>query len=283
MNSYRSYNPYAMTPVVKWLFIVNISVFALSCLLYFQFNFDLNTVLGLYNYESENFRPWQFITYAFAHAYVGQYGNVSFMHLLANMFALYMFGGMVEQRLGSKKFFIYYMICALGAVLLYWGYTNYQAYAYQIEISELIRDITPFDFYNYILKYKHMLNENALPQIERFYTEWKENPDSAVHITEARKILIMFTDGKNYSSIVGASGAVYGILLAFGLLFPEQVLLLFFVLPIKAKYMVLLYGIIEFLFMQQFIPGDNVAHLAHLAGMGVGCIILLWWKKKGLV
>jgi membrane associated rhomboid family serine protease len=166
-------------------------------------------------------------------------------HIAFNMFAVYMFGSTLENYWGSKKFLIYYMLSGVGAFFLYQGVSYIQI---------------------------HSLLEAATPEMIEIAKSGRYNPDSEDSIRLAR----MF-----YSPLVGASGAVFGLLLGFGYLFPEtKLMLLFPPFPIKAKHFVMIYGAIELYMGIQNNIGDNVAHFAHLGGALVGFVIIKYWERQ---
>ena len=168
------------------------------------FRFPLDYIFGLHSLNSKGFYLYQLITYQFTH--------VAFFHLFFNMFALYMFGRVLENYWGPSRFFTYYMITGIGAGLIQLGICYFQ-------------DI--------------------------------------------------------YSVTIGASGAVFGILLAFGMIFPNIPLMIIpFPFPIKAKYLVIGYGLLELWLGVANRSGDDVAHFAHLGGMLFGIIMILYWRKK---
>jgi len=186
--------------------------------------------------------PVQILTHMFMH------GN--FLHLFFNMFALYMFGGILERVWGPKRFFIYYMVCGLGAALVHETVIMFQ--------------------------YNKLMNLIGPDQLQLVLN------DGAAYLNEGR----VFSDETMKSMqmllnvpTVGASGAVFGILLAFGVLFPNtQLMLLFPPIPIKAKYFVLGYGALE-LYLAFTQPGSNIAHAAHLGGMLFGYLLIRFWRK----
>lgn len=202
-----------MPPVTKNLLIINV-LFFLSKFVALKNGIDLNGLLGLNFFIADNFMPWQLLTYMFMHA--------NFEHILFNMFALWMFGRIIEQVMGSKRFLFYYLACGIGAGL----------------VQELVQ------WFNYI----SLVQNGVATDINMWRT-------------------------------VGASGSVYGILLAFGMIFPNEKIFIFpLPVPIKAKLFVIGYALIE-LFMTK--SNDGVAHYAHLGGMLFGLIILLIWKDGG--
>jgi membrane associated rhomboid family serine protease len=232
----------SLPPVVKNLIMIN----ALMLLAYWVLNstigYDLNGLLGLYFPKSESFKPLQILTHMFMHA--------GFWHLFLNMWALYMFGQVLENVWGPKRFLIYYLVCGLGAALVHESVIAF-------EYNKLANQLSPEQF-------QMVLKEGAaILQNGKMYSD-----------TSMQELQILLN-----TPTVGASGAVFGLLLAFGVLFPNtQLMLLFPPIPIKAKYFVLAYGGIE-LYMAFTQPGSNIAHAAHLGGMLFGYILIRYWRK----
>ena len=199
---------FRITPIVKHFIIINVIMFALTLL---AENFMLEK-FALFYFNSPFFKPYQLISYIFMHG--------GFMHILFNMYSLYIFGSVLESVWGGKKFFIYYMVTGIGAAL--------------------------FHLFITYLRIKSGVLDPYLASI---------------------------------IPMVGASGAIYGLLLAYGVLFPNNVLTLFFPpVSLKAKYMVFVFGGLEFL-LGLGGSGDGVAHFAHLGGMLFGFVILMIWKR----
>jgi membrane associated rhomboid family serine protease len=231
-----------LPPVVKNIILINVIMLLASWAAQSVIGRDLNGILGLYFPMSESFMPVQIVSHMFMHG--------GFMHLFFNMFALYMFGGILENIWGGKRFFIYYMVCGLGAALVHETVIMFQ-------YNKLISVLGPDQVQMVIEEGASYLNEN------KFY------------VNEAMKDLQIMLNVPT----VGASGAIFGILLAFGVLFPNtQLMLLFPPIPIKAKYFVIGYGAIE-LYLAFTQPGSNVAHAAHLGGMLFGYFLLRYWRK----
>lgn len=242
--NFRAGNPLSGLPeVVKNLLIINV-LMLLATVVGFQMGFDLTEILGLHHWSSPAFRPHQLVTYMFMH------GGIA--HLFFNMFALYMFGKVLEQVWGSKRFLIYYMITGVGAGLI-------QLLVTEIRIMEIASNIDP-ELYRMVLEEGKAIRDSGQNFVD---------PD-------ARTLNNLIN-----TSTVGASGAVFGILLAFGMLFPDvKLMLLFPPIPMKAKYFVALYGALELYLGIANNPGDNVAHFAHLGGMLFGFFLIRYWKKS---
>jgi membrane associated rhomboid family serine protease len=242
--SYQQYRPQKfniLPPVVKNLLILNGLFFLATIGL--EEHVDLVARLGLHYPVSSEFRPHQIITYMFMHG--------SFMHIFFNMFALWMFGNTLENYWGSKRFLIYYVITGVGAALIQFAVTYYRLMPLYSQISpELLNSV--------------MTQGAELIQTNRNYTD-----------PVAAEMNLMIN-----SPMIGASGAVFGILLAFGMLFPNTLLYIYFAIPIKAKWFVILYGGVELFSGISNNPADNVAHFAHLGGMLFGFILIRYWQKR---
>ena len=216
-----------MPTVTKNLLIINVLVFVASYVLR-GYGVDLNNMFGLHFFMASDFKIYQFFTYLFLHG--------GFEHLFFNMFAVWMFGRILENVWGPRRYLFYYIVCGVGAGLC----------------QELIQ------FLDYVIELA---------------------PYSRVDMGGG--FIISMEEYLNYMNTVGASGAVYGILLAFGMLFPNEQMFIFpLPMPIKAKYFVIGYAAIE-LVLGISGRGDNIAHFAHLGGMIFGFLLIMYWKKKG--
>ena len=214
--------------ITKNLLIVNVVVF-LATYLFRTMGVDLNNVLGLHFFLAPDFHIYQLFTYMFAHG--------GFSHIFFNMFALWMFGCIVERTWGPKKFLTYYIVCGVGA--------------------GLFQELAQFAQFYFI----------ASEQLPHFT------------LAQTMKVANAYAAFLNPWTTVGASGAVYGILLAFGMLYPEERIFIFpLPVPIKAKWFVMGYAAIE-LFMAYSSTGDGVAHLAHLGGMVFGFFLIRYWRR----
>lgn len=205
---------------------------------------QLTRILGAFYIDSPYFEPWQVVTHMFMHG--------GFTHIFFNMFALWMFGTAIERVWGPKRFLIYYMVCGLGAYVLHTAVTAWQ-------VHEIVQDLGP----------------------------------EAIEMVKSQG-MNLWASGRNFTNpelghlnaiynvpVVGASGAIFGLLLAFGMMFPNmRLIMLFFPVPIKAKYFVIGYGVLELISGVANRPGDNVAHFAHLGGMIFGFFLIKYWQKN---
>lgn len=233
--------------VVGNLLIINVLAFVAQWALENSIG-NLADIGGLYYFGSENFKPFQLFTHFFLH------GNL--MHIFFNMYAFVLFGTALEQVWQAKRFLTFYLVCAFGAALLYQGFLHF-------EVTQLLSSLNDLG----------ISSESAKLSMQTGQVD-------ATAGLEAKGLLQRMYQLYN-SPVIGASGAVFGILLGFGMLFPNtELMLLFIPVPIKAKYFVILYGAIELI--QSIInnPGDNVAHVAHLGGMLFGYILIKYWQKS---
>lgn len=228
-------------PVTKNLIIINVAMWLINVLFLQFFQTNLNFLLGLIYFQSPLFQPWQIVTHMFMHS------NERIFHLFFNMWALWMFGKVLESVWGSKRFLIYYLATGLGAALVH-TFVNYLQLAPDIAALKASYAVDRINI--------ALLNEILQPG----------NPFYELGI---------------YLRIptVGASGAVYGVLLAFGMLFPNTPLFIIPIpFPIKAKWLIIGAGVIS-LYLGLSGQGGNVAHFAHLGGMIFGFILIKYWNK----
>ena len=256
----RSSRSSILPPVVKNLIAINVILWLATILLpgilrKWGLSLDLTDILGMHYWSSEKFKLPQLITYMFMHG--------GFSHLFFNMFALYMFGGVIENFWGPRRFLIYYFVTGIGAGLI-------QQVFWTIEYHKIIAAFNEAIAANSgvpLLPVEHVLTKYfKISGLAHF---------TAPQIIEFKNLFL------NLPVTVGASGAVFGLLLAFGWLFPDvQLMLLFFPVPIRARVFVIIYGIAELFLGVANFSGDSVAHFAHLGGMLIGIILILYWKRK---
>jgi len=243
MQQYRPTGFNVLPLVVKNLLIINVLFFLGTIAGEQAFQIDLSRYLALHFPGSELFRPHQLVTYMFMHG--------SFSHILFNMFALWMFGNALENVWGPKRFLTYYMITGVGAGLIQILITYIQVMSVESQMAPQLIE---------------MVRNEGLA----IFLEGKNYVDPL-----AGKLNILLN-----TATVGASGSVFGLLLGFGMLFPNALIYLYFAIPVKAKYFVMGYGALELFSGISNNPNDNVAHFAHLGGMIFGYLLLLFWKKR---
>ena len=252
-----------LTPMVKNLLHITVAAYLIPSILGWG---RINAFLGLWHISSPNFQPYQFFTYMFAHG--------GFMHLLFNMLGLIFLAPLLEQFWGPKKFLTFYLITGIGAGVFYEGVKYAQTIPMKNRMEEYTANPNPDDFAVYMAKYAPQ-HYNGLYDFIEYYSE---------HPVEGKRQSISYVE-QVYDAVinvpmVGASGAIYGILMASGMLFPNtQLMLLFPPIPIKAKYFVLILGGFAIYSQLMNSGGDNVAHLAHLGGMLFAFIMIKIWSK----
>jgi membrane associated rhomboid family serine protease len=257
-----------VTNVVKNLIIANALMFLLTYTLR-QRGIDLDAYLALHYWQSPLFRWWQPITHLFMHG--------SIEHILLNMFGLYMFGSILENVWGPKRFLIFYFICGIGAAVFYLGIQTFQ-FTHFHHAFLLYQEHASYAEYVNFIKHNGLAANPGFSQISAF---WHDNPDctncTQVSIDTLHSYYLQMIN----EATVGASGAIFGLLFAFGYLFPNMpVYVMFIPIPVKAKWFVTGYGLIELYSGIQNSPGDNVAHFAHLGGMLFAFILLRIWKTN---
>ena len=239
-----------ISPTVKQLLIINV-------IFYFGSSMSLNTefiysLFSLHFPENPDFKFWQLITHMFMH------GGI--LHLAFNMFALWMCGSALESIFGSRRFIFFYITCGLGAALAQIGFLYYSFY------SNL--DILTSSGYDS----QSVLN---LLMEGRYNTNWG-------NILGADGLLSFNTSF--LATMVGASGAIMGVLVAFGIFFPEsKLMLIFFPIPIKAKYFIpgiILLDLFSAITGQAIFSPSNTAYIAHIGGALTGFLIMYYWKKN---
>lgn len=254
-----------LTPMVKNLLLLNVGVFLIQVIL----NVNLPQLLGLRYIFSEEFRPFQIITHIFVHA-----GG---MHLFSNMFALFIFGPLLENFWGPKRFLLFFLVTGLGASMLYSAVHFYEVKQVENAAAIYLADPNPEAFDAFV----HQHGKYAYNQLYDFIVGYMDHPQSTQYVENSKELVTSIYKRIANMPMVGASGAVFGILMAFGMLFPNtELFLLFFPFPIKAKYFVTFYGLYEIYTGIARAPGDNVAHFAHIGGMLFAFILIKYWQKR---
>lgn len=212
--------------VTKNLLIINVLLW-FGAVALTKVGIDLNSIFGLHFFKASDFRLYQLFTYMFMHE--------GFQHIFFNMFAVWMFGSLMENTWGPQKFLFFYIACGLGAGIIQEG----------VQYIHWMMELSKYSVVN--------LGYASIPMSEYL----------------------------NMLNTVGASGAVYGILLGYGMTYPNhQIFIIPIPIPIKAKWLVTGYVVLELLLGLSNRPGDNVAHFAHLGGMLVGFLIIWYWRNK---
>jgi membrane associated rhomboid family serine protease len=228
MTEFRPSSFQILPSVVKNLIIINALCFGAQFVLPHQ-GINVDNLFALHTWQSDLFKPWQFITYMFMHS------TDDFSHIFFNMFALWMFGSVLENVWGPKRFLTFYIVCGLGAALCH-------------------MIVLYFEFQPMV----NLFNSLSFEERSANYSAFQ----SALS-----------------GGTIGASGAVFGCLAAFGYLFPNDHLYIMGLLPIKAKWLVIIYAGIELFSAIQNSAGDTVAHVAHLGGALAGFLMVYFWNK----
>ena len=211
----------------------------------------------MHYWSSDLFNPLQMISYMFLH------NTGSFAHLFFNMFGVYMFGRILEQVWGTKKFLFYYLLTGFGAAII-------QQLFWTIDLAGVTSALNTAIATN---------SGKTLVPFQHLFQRWFTGDISQITAIDAIWLKEMLL---NAPVTIGASGALFGLLLAFGWMFPDiKLFVLFIPVPIRARIFVIIYGVAELFLGVANFSGDNVAHFAHLGGMFFGVLILLYWKKKG--
>ena len=260
---------FRLTPTVRTLLIINVLVFFLQS----QLGAQLTVMGALYPIGSVYFKPWQFVTYMFMHSGIG--------HLLSNMLGLVFIGASLEDVWGPKRFLTYWLICGVGAGVLYEGVRNYELYEMNVDRAAFHQEPSGVAFADFFRE--HLPNAGESYQQVAAQLQRTPNDQKLVSMaTEAVDAIYDQSVNSPVAGMLGASGALFAVLFAFGYLFPQQTLFIFPIpFPIKAWLFVFLYTAYELYAGLHQTPGDNVAHFAHLGGMLIGFIVLKIWQRNG--
>ncbi|OIQ23038.1 MULTISPECIES: rhomboid family intramembrane serine protease [unclassified Lacinutrix] len=253
-----------ITDTVKHLIIINV-IFWIAAISIGTYGETLGNLFAMHFPLNDTFKPWQIITHMFMHAtYSGNPPTITIMHILFNMFALWMFGSVVEYKLGWKRFLFLYFMAGLGAVALQTGFTYF---TFNLDFSTLTN--AGFDS-NQILE---TLNSGYRMRDMRW--------DAILGAEDLSRFLSDFN-----TPMVGASGCIMGVLVAFGMLNPNaELMLIFLPIPIKAKYFIpgiIALDVISAFTGASFFSPSNTAFMAHIGGALTGFLIMLFWKRKQL-
>ena len=255
-----------LTPTVRNLLFANIFLLVIQMSVWPQ----LTQLGSLYPLGSPYFYVWQFVTYMFLH---GGWG-----HLLSNMFGLFSFGPLLEQRWGGRRFLTFWLICGVGAGALYEGIRYYEINKMEQARQEYHREPSGGAFAEFFREY--MPEATGYESVAAALQRSPQNQELITSTTQTVDEVVDQTLYSPHGGMLGASGALFGILFAFAYLFPNtELMLLFFPFPIKAKYFVFLYAVYELYSGVHRTPGDNVAHFAHLGGLLIGFIVLKIWER----
>jgi membrane associated rhomboid family serine protease len=268
MQQYRPSGFSILPPVVKNLMIINGLMFLTTIVSQSTARFDLVNLLGLHFFTSEMFKPFQIVTHMFMHG--------SFMHIFSNMFALWMFGSMLENVWGPRRFLFFYLACGLGGAAAHSAVTGFQYASLVNDVNEYVAQPGVAAFATLIAQHDLLVDPFKTDQ---FIEAWKAAPNASDYLEASLRIANDLPSRLADIPVVGASGAVFGVLIAFGLLFQNTYLYIYFLFPIKAKYFVIFYAALE-LYAGFSGAQDGVAHFAHLGGALLGFIIVKFWQRN---
>ena len=271
MREFRPTSFNILPTIIKNLIIIN----ALMFLAQNKFAgptsaFSVEDYFALHAWQSSLFQPWQMITHMFLH---GDFG-----HILGNMFALWMFGSVLENIWGPKRFLLFYILCGVGASVLHLLILSYEFVPMAsdlMRLSQLSVSGSP-DFNKAVLEYAKDHNI----QLTRILSENNVSLATPGIRTEIMELLTTYYNKTINTATLGASGAVFGIIMAFVYLFPNTLIYIYFFFPIKAKWLGIFYFSYELFFAVRNTAGDNVARWAHVGGAIVGFVLVYLWSKK---
>lgn len=256
-----------LTPTVRNLLLANLAFFLMQENLHAV---PLTQLGSLYAFGSPYLHFWQFFTYMFLHA--------SWGHLFSNMFGLVIFGPLLEQNWGGPRFLAFWLLCGVGAGVLYNGVRTYENHRMAQAAREFHELPSGGDFANFY--------ETYFPGAQGYRTlaidleRNPSNPNILASANEAVDAAVNEALNSPNAGMLGASGALFGLIFALAYLFPNtELFMLFIPFPVKAKYLALGYGMYELYGGLHRVPGDNVAHYAHISGMLVAFIILKFWER----
>jgi membrane associated rhomboid family serine protease len=278
MSQYRQPAYGTLPPAVKNLIILNVICFVCFNLLQPQ----LQTFLALHLWGATNFAPHQLVTHLFMHSSLG--------HIFFNMFALWTFGSVLEQQWGTKRFLIYYFFTGIGAAILYSAAAYWELYPFIAPINQFLaqpdaaslQTLFQQDIFGALAYCKQFTDALVCPNIDSF----QQNANLFIQNSDKSQLPLIMSFVYDYKAFmlnlrtaVGASGAVYGLIMAYAFIAPNQTLYFYGILPIKAKYFAVLLGGVALFMGIQNNPNDSIAHFAHLGGMVFGYILLKYWQK----
>ena len=231
--------------------------------------FSIEDVFALHAWQSNLFKPWQLLTHMFLHGDLG--------HIFGNMFALWMFGSVLENLWGSKRFLTFYLVWGLGAALIHLLFLSYELMPMVKEYAAITQSGSGYNA-DAVIRFIRHHNLGFVQQNELIgYLE--SNPDNTAVLSKVYEQITAYYLNALNTSTIGASGAVFGVLAAFVYLFPNTYLYIYFLVPVKAKWIGLLYFGYELFFALKNSAGDNVARWAHVGGAIVGLLIVITWNK----
>jgi membrane associated rhomboid family serine protease len=262
----------SITPIIRAIIAINVIVFIVQSINP-QYDRMIVSLFGLHYFSSEQFNPIQLVTYMFVHSTNG------FSHIFFNMLGIYLFAPMLENVWGEKRFLIFYLVTGIGAGLIYMGLKYYDIHSLEVLASNFTQNP---DGHNFIKFMTQLYSSAGLPKNQLIGIIGTNDliipkDEIAQYISIVDNSLKQIVD----SPMIGASGAGFGIKAAFAMLFPNMEFMLFLIpFPVKAKYFVTFLAFYEIYLGTHKMPGDNVAHFAHIGGMIFAFILIKIWGTK---
>jgi len=282
-----------LPPIVKNLIIINVILVLAQFVGWSAFRLNLADILGLHYWRSPLFKPWQLLTHMFMH---GDPRDIqeTILHIFSNMFALWMFGSVLENTWGPKRFLTFYLICGLGAAVCHMSVLAIQYEPVYKAFEAFQHNATLDNFIGFLKQhYRPSPSVDIVNRLNALNINWSNDPGSITYANSAKSALYDYLFGVHHGILntqqyglfdeatVGASGAVFGVLFAYGYLFPNTELMLIFPpIPIKAKWFITFYALFELYAGIRNSAGDNVAHFAHLGGMLFAFLLLKIWSAR---
>jgi membrane associated rhomboid family serine protease len=253
-----------LTPVVRNLLLINIIIFILQSFA----NVNFFEIFGLRYLLSPKFAPYQIITHMFIHGSTG--------HLISNMIGLFIFGPLLEYTWGGRRFLVFYFVCGIGASVLYSSARFYDVYELKRDTDSYITHPTPNKFVNFVSNYAPEFYHSRYD----FLNAFEEKPEDPTYLAQSKELVQQIYDIAINIPMGGASGALFGIMMAFAMLFPNREIMspMTFFIPVQAKYLIGVYAVIEIFAGLNPTAGDSVAHFAHIGGMLFAYIWIAYGK-----
>lgn len=270
MTQFRPSSFPILPTVIKNLLIINVLVFLAQNTIGKSGLIDMEALFGLHHVKSPLFQPWQIITHLFLHS------TETYLHIIFNMLALWMFGAVLENLWGPKKFLTFYFISGIGAALLHLTFLWFDYNDMLNQFVSIKQHATPGD----VSFFFHQFHLGKFQGADEVLNNYIGNPENSAAAAQATSFISQFVYLKLSVPTIGASGAIAGVMAAFMYLFPNTELYLYFFLPIKAKWVGIIYFGQELYFGITKSEGDNVAHWAHLGGALVGFLLVLTWNRN---
>ncbi|MDB5190742.1 MAG: hypothetical protein JWQ96_305 [Segetibacter sp.] len=268
MTEFRPSRFEILPVIIKNLLIINVLFFLAQNTIGAGETFNMEKILALHHVKSPLFAPWQIITHMFLHG--------DLWHLFGNMFALWMFGSILENLWGPKRFLTFFFLCGIGAALLHLAFLWFDYNDLLNQFVYIKQNPTPDKIIAFFNQQELFRFEGASEMLDTY----KRFPDNQGLENQLVGLITEYTYAKVSVPTLGASGAVFGVLAAFVYLFPNTYIYLYFFVPVKAKWVGLLYFGFELFSAIQNSAGDNIARWAHIGGGIVGFLLVLTWNRK---